>query len=47
MESTDQRVARVLKENIVIAPYDARWPEMFRQEVAHLRAVLPAELVGR
>ena len=46
MESLQKRVQRVLKEEVAIVPYDARWPERFRQEEQHLRAVLPRELVG-
>lgn len=47
MESLQERVQRVLKEEVAIVPYDARWPERFRQEEQHLRTVLPHELVGR
>jgi GrpB-like predicted nucleotidyltransferase (UPF0157 family) len=47
MESLQERVQRVLKEEVAIVPYDARWPEHFRQEEQHLRTVLPHELVGR
>jgi GrpB-like predicted nucleotidyltransferase (UPF0157 family) len=46
-ESDEQRVQRVLKEEIVIVAYDSRWPGRFREEEMHLRAVLPAELLGR
>ena len=47
MESLQERVQRVLKEDVAIVPYDALWPERFRQEEQHLRTVLPPELVGR
>jgi GrpB-like predicted nucleotidyltransferase (UPF0157 family) len=46
-ETDEQRVQRVLKEEIVIEPYDSRWPGCFSEEETHLRAVLPAELLGR
>lgn len=46
-ETDEQRVQRVLKEEIVIVPYDSLWPGRFREEETHLRAVLPAELLGR
>src|SRR5215469_14389195 len=46
MESLQERVQRVLKEEVAIVPYDARWPERFRQEEQHLRTVVPRELVG-
>jgi len=47
MESLEQRVARVLRDEIAIVPYDPAWPAMFAQEEAHLRACLPADLIGR
>lgn len=47
MESLEQRVARVLQEQIEIVPYDPAWPERFREEKAHLLACLPGDLVGR
>jgi GrpB-like predicted nucleotidyltransferase (UPF0157 family) len=46
-ETDEQRVQRVLKEEILIVPYDSRWPGRFREEEMHLRVVLPAELLGR
>lgn len=46
-ETLEQRVQRVLKEDVAIVPYDPRWPELFRQEKEHLLAVLPRELVRR
>ena len=47
MESIEQRVQRVLKEEVSIVPYDPDWPKRFREEEAHLRASLPSDLVGR
>ena len=47
MESPEDRIARVLRDRIVLQPYDPRWPALFRDEEAHLRACLPAELLGR
>jgi len=41
-ETDEERVQRVLKEEIVIEPYDSRWPGCFREEETHLRAVLLA-----
>jgi len=38
-ETDEQRVQRVLKEEIVIQPYDSRWLGRFREEETHLRAV--------
>jgi GrpB-like predicted nucleotidyltransferase (UPF0157 family) len=47
METLEQRIARVVQEEIVLAPYNAAWPEWFRQEKEHLLSCLPAELIGR
>lgn len=47
METLEEKVARVLRDEIHIVPYDPRWPELFREERDHLRACLPAELLGR
>jgi GrpB-like predicted nucleotidyltransferase (UPF0157 family) len=40
-------VEELVRERIEIVPYDRRWPQMFRDEAAHLRACLPADVVGR
>lgn len=47
METLEEKVARVTKEKVAIVAYDPRWPEMFEQERVHLRACLPADLLGR
>lgn len=46
-ETLEQKIARVLSEEISIAPYDPAWPDWFRRERDHLRACLPTELLGR
>ncbi|HVP12575.1 MAG TPA: GrpB family protein [Phycisphaerae bacterium] len=46
-ESLEQRIARVVQEDVAIVPYDPRWPELFRQEKEHLLACLPNELIRR
>lgn len=46
-ETQEERIARVVREEVAIAAYDPAWPESFRREQAHLRACLPAELIGR
>ena len=47
METPEQRIARVVREEIAISPYDPRWSESFRQEKEHLLACLPKHLVRR
>jgi len=46
-DEREQRIQRAVREDIAIVPYDPRWPAMFREEVEHLRACLPQDLVGR
>ncbi len=47
MDSIEQRVRRVTKEQIAIVPYDCSWPGQFRAERALLLARLPRELILR
>jgi GrpB-like predicted nucleotidyltransferase (UPF0157 family) len=47
METPEERVQRVVREEVAIAPYDPSWPELFRQESEHLISCLPNELVRR
>jgi GrpB-like predicted nucleotidyltransferase (UPF0157 family) len=47
MVTLEEKITRVLKEEIDVVPYDPRWPEMFEQEKLHLFARLPEDLVGR
>ena len=47
METQEEKVARVLQEEVAIVPYDARWPTMFEQERLHLLSCLPSELLLR
>src|SRR5262245_36004672 len=46
-ETQEERVARLVREEVAIVSYDPRWPELFESERAHLRACLPAELIRR
>jgi GrpB-like predicted nucleotidyltransferase (UPF0157 family) len=46
-ESLEQRIQRVLREDVALAPYDPRWPESFACEKKHLLECLPNELVRR
>jgi GrpB-like predicted nucleotidyltransferase (UPF0157 family) len=47
MENQPQRVERVVREQVAIAPYDPTWPASFRQEKEHLLACLPSDLIRR
>lgn len=47
METPEQRIQRVVREEIAIAPYDPTWPESFRQEKEHLLSSLPNDLIRR
>ncbi|MGO9109195.1 MAG: GrpB family protein [Thermoguttaceae bacterium] len=47
METLEQRIARVVQEDVVVVPYDAIWPELFRQEKEHLLSCLPVDLIRR
>ena len=47
METPEQRIQRVTREEIAIAPYDTEWPELFRQEKEHLLSCLPNDLIAR
>lgn len=47
METLDERIRRVLAEQIDIVPYDSSWPREFEKEKNHLRECLPRELIKR
>ncbi len=47
MEPLDERIRRVTKEAVEIAPYDPAWPDAFLREKQHLLACLPSELILR
>ncbi|MFH1023520.1 MAG: GrpB family protein [Planctomycetota bacterium] len=47
METLEQKIARVVKEDVAVVPYDPRWPELFQQEKEHLLKCLPRDLVRR
>ena len=47
METLEEKVRRVVAEAVDVVPYDPGWPESFEREQAHLRACLPADLLGR
>ena len=47
METLEERIHRVVCEEVAIAPYDPAWPELFRREKEHLLSCLPNELIVR
>lgn len=47
METLEEKVARVVKEDVAVVPYDPRWPAMFAEERNHLLSCLPHDLVRR
>ncbi len=47
METLEERIQRVLQDDIAIVPYDPAWPQRFREEKAHLLSCLPTELIRR
>jgi GrpB-like predicted nucleotidyltransferase (UPF0157 family) len=46
-ETLEERVRRVVQEDVAVVPYDPSWPAAFAREEAHLLACLPRELIGR
>ncbi len=47
METLEQRIQRIVREDVAIAPYDPQWPKLFRQEKEHLLSCLPCDLIRR
>jgi GrpB-like predicted nucleotidyltransferase (UPF0157 family) len=47
METVEEKMARVVKEEVAVVPYDPRWVDMFELERLHLLSCLPADLVVR
>jgi GrpB-like predicted nucleotidyltransferase (UPF0157 family) len=47
METLEERIDRVTREDVAVVPYDPLWPELFRLEKEHLLSCLPADLVRR
>jgi GrpB-like predicted nucleotidyltransferase (UPF0157 family) len=46
-ETLEEKIARVLRDEVSLTGYDPRWPRLFEVERDHLRACLPADLLGR
>ena len=47
METLEEKIARVVKEEISIVPYDPDWPKRFEEEKRHLEHCFPAPLITR
>jgi len=47
METLEERIKRVLRDEVAIVPYDPSWPQMFEEEKRHLMECLPPELIRR
>lgn len=47
METLEQRIQRVVREEVAIVASDPSWPEAFRQERASLLSCLPNDLIRR
>jgi GrpB-like predicted nucleotidyltransferase (UPF0157 family) len=47
IETFKEKLARAVKEDVAVVPYDPRWPEIFEQERLHLLSCLPTGLVKR
>lgn len=47
METLEEKVARVVKEDVAVVPYDPRLTTMFEEERSHLIYSLPHDLVRR
>ncbi len=47
METPEQQVQRVVREELAIALYNPEWLELFRQEKEHLLSCLPDNLIRR
>jgi GrpB-like predicted nucleotidyltransferase (UPF0157 family) len=47
METLEQRIERVLQEEVSLVPYDPAWPRMFEAEKKHLLDCLPQDLIRR
>jgi len=47
METLEDRIRRVLQENVSVVPYEPAWPRMFEEEKRHLLECLPQDLIRR
>jgi len=47
LETLEQRIRRVIQEDVAVVPYDPQWPEMFHREKEHLLSCLSTDLIRR
>jgi len=47
METFEQKLERVLKDRITLAPYDPIWPSLFEHEKTELLTTLPSGIIKR
>ncbi len=47
METLEEKIARVVKEDVAIVQYNPRWPQIFQEEKIHLLSCLPKTLIRR
>jgi GrpB-like predicted nucleotidyltransferase (UPF0157 family) len=47
MESLEEKIQRITREDVEVEPYNPRWPELFSKEKDHLLSCLPPELIRR
>ncbi len=47
METLEEKIARVVKEEVAVVPYDPIWPKAFEQERLYLLSCLPTNLINR
>ena len=47
METLEQRIKRVLQEDVSVVPYDPAWPQMFEEEKRHLLDCFPQDMLRR
>lgn len=46
-ETLEERIRRVVQEEVALVAYDPHWPGLFEQEKLHLRGCLPEKLIRR
>ena len=46
-ETLEEKIRRVLKDEIAVEEYNPDWPRWFKEEKDRLRDCLPEDLVGR